>query len=1087
MIGFCPQPKDQSASPLKVLFTWWQISLVLAGLMWVNPALGAPSTNLVSNNPDDDYLVDVWDTDRGLPHSTVKSIAQTPDGYLWIGTLLGGLARFDGVRFVTFDPANSPNLSSIEIQRLQVDAQGTLWIGVVEGAFITRSNGRFHFERQDPKTPCSLMGEVVARRTNEVILSSIFGWLFYGQVENGTNHWTTLKPPEAHLGSVPVADRDGVIWYRQKNLRLGRIRGQAVEVLNSVPGLQDQRILALAKDIAGQIWVGTPKELARWEGTNFVDEPLTNSQTWQNVRQIAAAPDGGLWVWAGNKMIKWRDPQRQTSVDISGLNLFGTQRPVEMHPDIQGGVWLFKYGSGLWHIDADGTIAEIGTRQGLPSNLIECWFQDREGNVWLGLNGSGLACVRRRTFHVVWPDDPAVARSAVSVCEDASGQQWFGTSGDNFLRWADGRFDKWSPPPDEISGVDTTVYADQQNRLWVGTVQNGVWIFETNTLRRPFPSESVGTVVRAFYQDRSGRMWIGNEFGLYCWEKGQLKTFTARDGFASAHVLALAEDEAGTLWLGTAAGELRSYKDGKFTSYRPTDGFVISSNRVVAAPGKAGALASGSLVGPERFWAIYPDHQGVLWIGTLSGGLLRFQDGKFTRYTTQDGLPNDNVSQILEDTRARFWLGTRGGIACVERADLEKFAQGEATTVPCITYGKFDGLPSIECSGGYQPDCWAGADGRLWFTTIKGATWINPKKPPFNPLPPPVRIEEFWVDKQLVYESDPGPQPRREISEPARPPRRLAATPLLISAGRHYFEFKFTALSFVSPDKVQFKWRLRGADREWVDGGTDRSVSYSYLPPGNYEFFVQACNNDGIWNEQGASLKFHLASYFWQTWWFSTLLAFGTGLLLFVLYSIRIARLRGLERLRLRLARDLHDDIGSNLGSISLLAQIMEKHPSSEDARQIRGIVSQTVDTLRDIVWFVDPQHERLSDLVARMTETAKAMLADIPYTFKQTGNFSSTGLPLDFRRNVMPIFKEALHNIIKHAGATEVEIGVSRSNGIFEFIVQDNGRGFFPSDHQSGNGLKNMRRRAAEMKAHLEISSDAAHGTRIKLTANTP
>jgi signal transduction histidine kinase/streptogramin lyase len=671
------------------------------------------------------------------------------------------------------------------------------------------------------------------------------------------------------------------------------------------------------------------------------------------------------------------------------------------------------------------------------------------------------------------------------VCEDAGGHQWFGTTGDSFLRLAHSHFDTWSPPPEEISGVDTLVYPDRQNRIWVGTVQNGAWIFETNTVRRPFPSESVGTVVRVYYQDRAGRMWLGNEFGLYCWENGQLKTFTPKDGFAAAYVLAITEDDAGTLWLGTANGELRSYQDGKFTTYRPADMPGETSSPSARTAQIAPATTPGNLMGSEQFWVIHPDHQGVLWIGTLSGGLLRFQHGEFTRYTTRDGLPNNNVSQILEDERQRFWLGTRAGIARVDREDIEKFARGEAASVPVITYGKSDGLPSIECSGGCQPNCWAGADGRLWFTTIKGATCVNPKELPFNPLPPPVRIEEFWVDKQLVYESDSGPEQRVLGAGQARQSRQPASSPLRISAGRHYFEFKFTALSLVSPDKVRFKWRLRGADPEWVAGGGDRSASYSYLPPGNYEFLVQACNNDGIWNEQGARLKFYVAPYFWQTWWFFTLLAVSVSLLLFILYSLRIAHLRALQRLRLRLARDLHDDVGSNLGSISLLAQVMEKHPAAEDARQIRSIVVQTVDTLRDIVWFIDPQHERLSDLVARMAETAKSMLVDIPFTFHQTGNFASAGLPLDFRRNIMPIFKETLHNVIKHAAATKIEIRVSRSNGIFEFIVQDNGRGFALGNHFSGNGLKNMRRRAADMKAQLDISSDATQGTRVKLTAN--
>ena len=1049
--------------------------------------MGATSTNAVDPEAGDDYIVDVWDTDRGLPNSTVMSIAQTPDGYLWVGTMLGGLARFDGVRFTTFAPANTPNLPSIEINNLQVDARGTLWIGTAEGALISRSGGRFHFECSDSHIPFSRLRQVVVSKTNEVILSSFDGWLFYAHNENGTNHWTTLKPPESFQGSFPVADHEGTIWYRRKSLHLGRIHGQTTELLNTVPGLTNHIIYTLAKDSTGRIWVGTPRELAYWQGTNFVSLPLPNGQNLHDVRQIVAAPDDGLWIWSQNQILKWGYGHWQTIADISALNLLDTLRPVEIYPDIHGGAWLIKGGTGLWHVDANGTIAKIGVKQGLPSELIECWFQDREGDVWLGLNGGGLACVRKRIFHAVWPDDPTIARGANSVCEDHDGQMWFGSSGDNFLRWTDGHFDTWSPKPDKVSGVNTTVCTDQQNRLWVGTVQNGVWIFETNTLRRPFPSEAVGTVVRAIYQDHAGRMWIGNEFGLYCWENGSLKTFTEKDGFASAHILAIAEDETGTLWLGTANGELRAYKNGQFTAYRPVEMSGMDFKRPPETPENTGAIAHSGFSGGERLWAIHPDRHGVLWIGTLSGGLLRFEAGKFTRYTTQDGLPNDNVSQILEDKRGRFWLGTRAGIACVEREDLEKFARGETASVPFKTYGKFDGLPSIECSGGYQPTCCAGADGRLWFTTSKGAAWINPKKLPFNALPPPVRIEEFRVDKQPVFESDPGPQVHHDFSPPPGPSRQSASTPLRISAGRHYFEFKFTALSFVSPDKVQFKWRLRGADREWVDGGTDRSVSYSYLPPGDYEFSVQACNNDGIWNTQGASLKFYVQPYFWQTWWFLTLATLAVAILLFVAYSIRISHLRGLERLRLRIARDLHDDIGSNLGSMSLLAQVMEKNPSAEDARQIRSILSQTVDTMRDIVWFIDPQHERLSDLVTRMAETAKTMLVDIPYTFNQTGNFASAELSLDFRRNIMPIFKEALHNIVKHSGATKVEINVTQINGTFELIVQDNGCGFGLADRPAGNGLKNIRRRAAEMQAELDINSSPAHGTRIRLTANTP
>lgn len=1061
------------------IFTGWRFGLALAGLLAVIPA--SVSAALGS---DDDYVVDVWDVDRGLPHSSVTSIAQTPDGYLWVGTLHGGLTRFDGVRFVTFHPGNTPELPSIEIKRLVVDSAGTLWVGTVEGTVLSRRNGRFQFELENAQTPDSWLNEFVAATTNEVIFSTVYGWLYRGEIGGETNRWRTFRPPGAFQGSTPCLDAAGVFWYRRANNRLGRLRDDKAELLDRMPGLSHQQINAVVKGADGSIWVGTARELARWDGQQFVNETPTNGEPNVNVQLIVPAPDGGFWIQGNGKIRKCRDRQWRVETDIAALSLTPSQRPMQIHPDAHGGAWLIKPGSGLWHLNADGVLKPIGIAQGLPSNLVECSFEDREGNLWVGLSGSGLACVRKRVFHTLWPNDIAGDRAARSVCEDRSGNLWFGTSADKVLRFADGTFTEWLLPQTNAISLDITVCPDAQDRLWVGTVQNGVWLIESNALRRPFPSQAVGTVARALHLDPAGRLWIGNEFGLFCWENERLKKFTAADGFTSAYILSITEDDSGTLWMGTAVGELRSYRDGKFTSFWPTD---VHHPEARVEPGSTNEVPRGTLSGGERFWTIHADHERTLWIGSLGGGLLRFQDGKFTRYTMQQGLPNEHVSQILPDRQGQLWLGTRGGIARVKREDLEKFARDETASVPFITYGKSDGLPSIECSGGYQPACWAGADGRLWFTTVKGATWIDPQKVPFNLLPPPVLLEELRVDNEVVYEPDPGPRLNRENSSPRKNKTSVGEGPLKIPAGRHYFEFKFTGLSLVSPDKVRFKWRLKGADRDWVGGGTDRSVSYSYLPPGDYEFLVQASNNDGVWSKEGARLKLSVLPYFWQTLWFKTFSGLATAGLLFALYSIRISRLRALERLRLRIARDLHDDVGSNLGSIALLAQVMEKHPSPEDAIQVRSIVAQTVDTLRDIVWFIDPTHERLSDLVARMAETSKTMLVNLPVTFQQSGDFRSASLPLDFRRNVMPIFKEVLHNAIKHAEASHVVIEVSRTKDVFEFTVQDNGRGFDLAHRQSGNGLKNIRRRAAEMKAQIVISSTPAQGTKVSLTARIP
>ncbi|MEI7935650.1 MAG: two-component regulator propeller domain-containing protein [Verrucomicrobiota bacterium] len=1037
--------------------------------------------------PAEDFLVQVWDTDSGLPHSTVTSIAQTPDGYLWVGTLNGGLARFDGVRFVSFHAGNTPELRSIEIQKLLVDSQGTLWVGTVEGALVSYRDGRFRFERQSPEMPEAWLGRIVSSGSNSVALSSIFGWIFHGARANGTNRWETVRPPDADHGYSLCGDPQGSIWYRTPGGQLGQVRSnQFVPVLNP-PGLRSRQINTLINDRAGLVWVGTEKEIARWDGRMFVSQVPTNGEPDLAVHQMAACPDGTLWVETDREFRKCRGQQwvaRVESWDGEGLrsspfpvSTFGDS--LSIFGDSRGGLWVLHHGDGLWHADANGRVSRVRETQGLPNALVECWFEDHEGNVWIGLNGGGLACVRVRPFHTVWPTGGETRLAARSICEDQAGTMWFGTPENTLLRWRNGEFTSFTPPIEPAVGRYLTVFPGDAGRLWVGGVQNGVVTLADEKFSRPFPSDDIGTVARVIYKDRSGRIWFGSEFGLFCWELGRLKRFTAADGFTPAYVLAIAEDKAGNLWIGTALGELRQYRAGRFITYWPEDSPTEPQAAAAAAAAVEGAKplqnrSRGALTGGERFWALYADNEGVVWIGTLGGGLLRFQEGKFTRYTPREGLPNEHVSQILEDDRGQLWLGTRSGIARVSKETLNQFARGEMSYVRFVTYGKSDGLPAAECVGGSQPACWRSRDGHLWFATIKGAVWTDPAEVRSNPLPPPVLIEEVLVNGQRLAED----------GQPSGSPAVRVPPWLKVPAGHHYLDFKFTALSLTSPDKVRFKWRLAGLEKDWVIESSRRSVSYSFVPPGEYEFQVQACNNDGIWNEAGAAIKLTVQPYFWQTWWFKILMVLLVVAILGVVYSVRVARLRSLQRLRLRIARDLHDDVGANLGSISLLAQMMEKHPSSDDATQVRGIAMETMDTLRDIVWFIDPQHDRLSDLVTRLSETARNMLRHSVYQFEESGDFSSTKLPLAFRRNVPPIFKEALHNVLKHAHATEVRISVRRWEDKFQFRITDNGIGFDESTASAGNGLKNMRRRVADIGGQLEIARQPGGGTAVTLTA---
>jgi streptogramin lyase len=947
-------------------------------------------------------------------------------------------------------------------------------------------NGKFRFEFKDAHTPESWLSEVVSSPGNPIILSSLSGWLFSRTNINGTNEWTTFPTPDfggaqtPDFGRDPCEDSDGVVWYRMAGGRLARIIGGKIIRLDHPPGLRNPNVNSLRKDDAGRLWVGTDQELAVWDGNSFVDMTPTNGEPNLAVRDLAFCPDGSLWVRTDDKLRKCINRRWLAEATPWDGQFPPSIRALRMFGDSLGGVWVIHYGQGLWHIDRQGHVSRVGEPQGLPNGFVESWCEDREGNFWAGLRDGGLACIRPRIFHVVWPPEGWKNKSMRSICEDADGAMWFGVAGPTVLRWFDGAFAGLTPPTEWSPGTETAVLPDGPGRLWVGTVRNGLWLLENGVFKRPFPSGDINTVVRCLCRDRTGALWIGSEFGLSRWDQGGLKHFTLADGFSAAYVSSIAEDQAGDIWLGTAAGELRRWHLGKFESFYPPDSLIDPNFSPADVKADQTPLRgySGALFGRERFWSLHFDDDGVLWIGTLGGGLLRFKDGHFTRFTTHEGLPNEHVSQILEDDFGQLWLGTRAGISRVNKRELTNFAKGGNEPINFITYGRSDGLPTIECSGGIQPACWKSRDGRLWFSTAEGPVWVNPSALQFNHLPPPVQLEEVLVDGNRVADNtDSSLRPGVHVPGQIR-----------IPPGRHYFEFKFTALSFTSPDKVKFQWRLKGLETDWVAGGNRRAVSYSFLQAGNYRFEVRACNNDGVWNQTGASVSLTVLPYFWETWWFKMgVLSLGLLVCLGVLltiYFIRIARWRALENLRLRIARDLHDEVGANLGSISLLAQMMEHTPTRTDATQVRGLAVQTMDTLRDIVWFIDPTHDRLSDLVIRMHETARTMLPAVEFKFDQTGDFDSTDLSLAFRRNVLPLFKETLHNLLRHSHATQVEISVCRSDKEFQFRVHDNGTGFDPKKKSGGNGLKNMKRRAAEIGGRIELESHSDGGTTVTLTA---
>ncbi len=586
--------------------------------------------------------------------------------------------------------------------------------------------------------------------------------------------------------------------------------------------------------------------------------------------------------------------------------------------------------------------------------------------------------------------------------------------------------------------------------------------------------------VVALYEGKQGEVWIGTTVGLHRYEAGKLTWFAGKEQLVLPDVRAMVESPDGTLWFGMLGGGLGCLRDGALKQFRKLDG--LSSDFVLA---------------------LYAEADGTLWIGTSDNGLCRLKQGKFATISIAQGLLASIISQIADDGAGNLWMGSHHGILRASKADLNRCADGELKTIRCLSYGKAEGLASQKCSGGFQPGVCKTADGRLWFPTAKGLAIIDPGSFTTNTVPPPVVIEELLVEGQPVKFPVPTAADRGADS----------ASVLQIPPGKQRFELRYTGLSFAAPDKVRFRHKLQGLESEWVDAGTRRVAEYSYLPPGTYNFRVIACNNDDVWNEEGASLSFRVLPHVWQTWWFKFALAVAAaGAVAALAISVtrlrvrrrleQLERQRAVERERARIARDIHDDLGASLTRITLLSQSVRSelesdHRAGADVDQIYSTARELTRSMDEIVWAVNPQHDTMDSLVTYLGRFAQNFLhvAGIRCRLDLPLDLPALALTAEIRHNVFLAFKEALHNVVKHAKATEVRLSLELRPEGFMLVIADNGRGFTwhpgqgpatePADGQrlaSGNGLTNMQKRLEEIGGCCGWDTAPGEGTRAKL-----
>ena len=1046
-------------------------------------------------NAPGDYLVDVWTPEKGLPDSSVTALAQTPDGYLWVGTY-NGVARFDGVRFVTFDPANTPGLTHARVRRLAVDNCGVLWISTYDGSLTKYENGAFTLERRYTR---AAEGEVsfVTSSSNEVVFLTSRGELLRKPraAPPGTG-WVELPPPAHGIGALCCADGNGALWYRDGGRQLWRVTGGGFESLPDTAGLAGQNVNCMTTDARGRLWVGTDREFAFWNGTKFQNAVPAGASA-LDVAFVAVTTAGRVWAVANGSVCEAFDG-RWLLPPAAPRNIFsGNPGRIGGLEDHHGGMWFYNYGRGLWNIGADGQPRQIGAADGFPGDRVYGFIEDRDGDWWAGLDAGGLVRLRARQFHAPPTGDDNLANAAKSVCATPDGSVWIGMLSGGLDRWRDGDVTNVAVTANGANvGPVFCVCPDRQGRLWVSAGDEDLFVRASGQFQRITP---VVHGVKAILADRAGRVWVGTTGGLFWSKDDSPDDFHLFTGIPRRSIRCLAEDNNGALWLGTGNGELFRIASNTATMFHPTD-----------------RPNSGSV------WSVLADADGTVWAGTFRGGLLRFRDGQFTRFGKENGLPDDVICQILDDGRGNLWLGSHVGVFRVAKSALEACARDPSQPLPCVAYGRSDGMPSLECSGGYQPSGWRDGAGRLWFATANGATWVQPADVHPNLKPPLVVIEEILVDGRRVPMA---PDAETRKTEKLKDSGglifqhfRISDFSLTLPPGRHQIEFRYTGLSFASPERVQFRYRLDGLDNDWVEAGTRRFAQYNFLPPGRYRFHVLACNSDDVWNETGCEVAVNIRPHFYETWWFralATLLVLGavagivrhTATKRLRAQMEQLERRQVVERERARIAKDIHDDLGASLNLIAVLGDLARQGKAAEGtaAQQRRptgradppvsrgddriekmsNTARQAVKSLDEIVWAVNPRNDTLSHLVDYLCQYANDYLRDagVRCLLDVPEQTPAREVPANVRHNLFLAVKEALQNIVKHARASQAELRIHLRNGELRIEITDNGCGFDgPPQDDRADGLNNLRQRLAEIGGECRIQSRVGAGTSITL-----
>ncbi|MFN1834370.1 two-component regulator propeller domain-containing protein [Balneola sp. MJW-20] len=920
-------------------------------------------------------------------------------------------------------------LTESVVYDIEQDSDGYIWLATSFG--LTRYDGvvtTSYFEENG-----------LNNNTLHSVYEDNFGRLWIGS-ESGVNYWeedSIQKEPDLDaLQSSTILsifqDSNGALWFGTDGDGVWNYSNGRLIQYTTVNGLSNNRVRAITEDDKGTLYFATRGGLTSLNDGSFRVYTMNDGLPEDRLRDVVFAGNGKVLIGSRNGLVIFQDGVTEIINESEGLlsaNIWAIETTSE------GGIWLGAEGGVSFY--QDGKVQNYTTEQGLSNNIVTSVMSDREGNMWFGTNGGGASIFFGNYFSNYDTDMGLPNNVVLTITGDKEGRIWFGMYGGGITALIDGEFNDLNINSALPDNKIYNLFVDSKNVLWI-SMSDGLATYEEGVLKvfadDQFPFRKVRNVMEA--SDNS--YWISlEEEGLVHYEEGKFTRYDESHGMESSSIRKVIEDESGDIWIATFDGGISRWDGENF------DNFTISEG-----------LPNNSVTD------IYIDSENRLW-ATTAGGFVWFDGERFQSITQDDGMPDKKAYFIHEGENGYYWLGSTKGVIRFD-ANLYFSQSGNEQAFKLITNDQ--GLIGDELNSGAV---FEDREGYLWFGTVEGVSRFDPRSYLSKKVPPIVHLISFNASGRNY---------------------RLRNGNTL-EYDQNYVEIEYSGINMTAPDQVIYQYRMSGVDPDWQQT-TNRIVKYPSVPSGEHLFEVRARNPEGDWSEEVKKIRFSVAYPFWLSWWFLTIIAIAVISIILLFYNYYKARkLIDIERMRVRIASDLHDDVGASLTEIALQSDFLQAgkvddeigHSLQQIGKQCRRIVS----SLDDIVWSIDARNDTLGDLTDRMQDyvlnTLESKNMAVTYDFDDLK--MENKLPVELKENLYLIFKEAVNNVAKYSNGDKVEITMHNQNGSYELEIYDNGsKG--KSAKKTGHGLRNMEMRAKRIGADIHIDPD--NGFRITVTGDT-